>query len=201
MDPYEYFVTTSKTGFCTWYAGAFTLFMHAQGIISRVTEGYRVIINDEGYGNISGLNAHAWPEVYMNGVWKIYEPTPPFSPKMNLVVPEKYNVFLHENYDNEVNEKEVKVSNRDFVFRIIGIVLLVAISFLIIFIICFICCSKEKKLIRTARYYVKYFEKKGIPSPSIIGWEEWKCRIPQFDKPQAIEIANKMIYMLYSQIH
>ena len=82
MDFVEHFLET-KLGYCTYYASAMTLFSRINGIPARFVEGYS--LSDENLkklaeGKIGELNskeAHAWVEVYLNGLgWIALDPTP-----------------------------------------------------------------------------------------------------------------------------
>lgn len=72
----DYFLMESREGFCTHFATAFALLARTQGIPSRYVQGFCVPIEKEEtpvYNNM----AHAWPEIYLDGVgWIPFEPTP-----------------------------------------------------------------------------------------------------------------------------
>lgn len=82
MDFVEHFLQT-LIGYCTYYASAFTLFARLNGIPARYVEGYsltpenmaELAAGDETM--INSLNAHAWSEVYLDGIgWVAIDPTP-----------------------------------------------------------------------------------------------------------------------------
>lgn len=77
-DPVIYFLTESKEGICTHFASAATVAYRAMGIPARYTTGFLVNATDTQFGNsYTGANAHAWVEVYVNGVgWVPVEVTP-----------------------------------------------------------------------------------------------------------------------------
>ena len=60
--------------------GVFTFAAMARtlGIPSRVAVGFTPgVINDEGWYSVLGKNAHAWPELWFDGIgWVLFEPTP-----------------------------------------------------------------------------------------------------------------------------
>ena len=76
----DYFLLESKEGFCTHFATAFVLLARAEGFPTRYVQGFCVPIGDGRELTVSSDMAHAWPEVYINGVGFIpFEPTPGYS--------------------------------------------------------------------------------------------------------------------------
>ncbi len=91
-DFVDYFLFESKKGYCVHYATAATLLFRALGIPSRMVEGYVVTPEamekaksaadgkedaDEFVVRVPDSNAHAWVEVYMDGIgWIPVEVTP-----------------------------------------------------------------------------------------------------------------------------
>ena len=88
-DFVEYFLTEGKRGYCTHFASSAVILLRSLGIPSRYVEGYVVTQSDvrgassgNGYNEyiIKDTNAHAWVEIYQNGVgWIPYETTPGYS--------------------------------------------------------------------------------------------------------------------------
>lgn len=76
----DYFLFTSRKGYCKHFATAFTLMAHELGIPCRYVQGYYV---HKGSGDdiiVTQNDAHAWPEVYFdNAGWTAFEPTPGYS--------------------------------------------------------------------------------------------------------------------------
>ena len=71
------FLFISKEGYCTYFASAMTVLCRMLGLPARYVEGY--IADPEGSGTalVTGLNAHAWTEVYFHGFgWLTFDPTP-----------------------------------------------------------------------------------------------------------------------------
>lgn len=68
----------NRVGYCEQFAGTYAAMMRSVGIPARVAVGFTPGAND-GAGNYSvlGRNAHAWPEVWFDGIgWVPFEPTP-----------------------------------------------------------------------------------------------------------------------------
>ncbi len=73
----DYFMSTSKEGYCSHFATAFVLLARAQGYSARYVQGFCVPLKKEGETMVYGDMAHAWPEVYLEGIgWIPFEPTP-----------------------------------------------------------------------------------------------------------------------------
>lgn len=76
----DYFLFQSQTGYCTYFASAMAVLGRCEGIPTRYVEGFisngacRYNHRDL---NLSGNNAHAWVEAYIENIgWVPFEPTP-----------------------------------------------------------------------------------------------------------------------------
>jgi len=75
-DFVSYFVLDSREGYCSYYASAMAVMCRIAGLPTRYVEGYSVKAEDDGVTTVTGENAHAWVEVYFNGVgWISFDPT------------------------------------------------------------------------------------------------------------------------------
>lgn len=75
-DFVSWFLLESKEGYCSYYASAMAVLCRIAGLPARYVEGYYVRANAEGETFVSGQNAHAWVEVYLNGLgWIAFDPT------------------------------------------------------------------------------------------------------------------------------
>lgn len=177
-DPFEYFLFTSKTGFCTWYAGAFTLLMQAADIPCRVAEGYRISTDQTGNAKISGTNAHAWAEVYIDGAWRIFEPTPIYTATDPFAFikegDRRTQKLVATALDTDYTETKTGITLRDIVraplfaktvFPLIGALALILFA---------LALSVRNSPVQRARKAVRYYRKKGVPSPEETGWLQWK---------------------------
>ena len=79
VDPLEYFLFTSKEGYCEYFASAMGDMLRSLGIPTRLVNGYGPGQYDEKLGRyvVKESDAHTWVEVYMPGYgWTPFEPTP-----------------------------------------------------------------------------------------------------------------------------
>ncbi|NLK21118.1 MAG: transglutaminase domain-containing protein [Epulopiscium sp.] len=147
-DFVDYFLFESRRGYCTYYATAMTVLVRALGIPARYVEGYIVSEDNEKEGDtylITNKQAHAWTEVYFEGIgWIIFEPTPSLQMEYSLPIndalydlyyPKEYIEYLmgqHSNTDIEIDDfKKEENEKRNYInfYGFIGI----GISFIILF--------------------------------------------------------------------
>lgn len=67
-----------RRGFCQQFAGTFAAMARSIGLPARVAVGYTPgDLGTDGLFHVYGRHAHAWPEVWFNGIgWVAFEPTP-----------------------------------------------------------------------------------------------------------------------------
>lgn len=71
------FLTTTRVGSCQQFAGGFALLARAAGLPARVAVGFTTgHLSPGGLTVIRGVDAHAWPQVDVDGTWLSFEPTP-----------------------------------------------------------------------------------------------------------------------------
>jgi transglutaminase-like putative cysteine protease len=78
-DAVDWFLFTSKEGYCDYFASAMAVMARAIGIPSRVVSGYNTgTFNAQtGLYEVRQENAHSWPELFFPGYgWVRFEPTP-----------------------------------------------------------------------------------------------------------------------------
>lgn len=81
-DPIAYFLTDSRKGNAVLYASATVQALRAHGIPARYAEGYYLPIaktqsSADGTAALTGQDAHAWAEVYFDGIgWLPVDATP-----------------------------------------------------------------------------------------------------------------------------
>jgi transglutaminase-like putative cysteine protease len=77
-DAVYQFLFQMRSGYCTYYASAMAVMARSLGIPARVATGYATGAYDSATGMyvVHEADAHAWPELYINGRWLPFEPTP-----------------------------------------------------------------------------------------------------------------------------
>ena len=78
-DPLEYFLFSSKEGYCEYFASAMGDMLRSLGIPTRLVNGYGPGSYDEKLGRyvVKESDAHTWVEAYFPGYgWIPFEPTP-----------------------------------------------------------------------------------------------------------------------------
>ena len=71
------FLLDTKKGYCTYFASAMTVLCRMAGLPARYVEGYLAEPDSNGEALVTGMNAHAWTEVYFSGFgWLTFDATP-----------------------------------------------------------------------------------------------------------------------------
>ena len=77
VDFLAWFLIGEKQGYCTYFATAMTMLCRIAGIPARYVTGYLAAPDDNGLAVVTGEEAHAWTEVYLNGFgWLDFDATP-----------------------------------------------------------------------------------------------------------------------------
>jgi transglutaminase-like putative cysteine protease len=84
-DAIEEFLLRQRKGFCEQFAASYAALARVVGLPSRVAVGYQPgTIGQDGLFHVTNRNAHAWPEIWVEGAgWLPFEPTPPFREPTN----------------------------------------------------------------------------------------------------------------------
>lgn len=77
-DAVDQFLFEMRQGYCTYYASAMAVMARSLGIPARLAIGYATGSYDPASGAylVREGEAHAWPELYLDGRWLPFEPTP-----------------------------------------------------------------------------------------------------------------------------
>lgn len=85
LDFVTNFLMNTKKGYCTYFASAMTVLCRMVGLPARYVEGYLATPDENGLAYVTGLQGHAWTEVYFEGFgWLTFDATPA---QNNLVTP------------------------------------------------------------------------------------------------------------------
>ena len=72
----SWFVLDSRTGYCSYFATAMAVMGRLAGLPTRYVEGYYARPGAEGGTVLTGMDAHAWAEVYFEGLgWVPFDAT------------------------------------------------------------------------------------------------------------------------------
>ena len=78
-DMVDYFLFQSREGYCSYFASAMAVMLRTIDIPSRYAQGFAIEtgINPYSKYEAKSTNAHAWVEVYIEGLgWTTFDPTP-----------------------------------------------------------------------------------------------------------------------------
>ena len=77
IDFVTHFLFQTREGYCTYFASAMTVLCRMAGLPARYVEGYLAQPGASGEALVTGMNAHAWTEVYFRGFgWLTLDATP-----------------------------------------------------------------------------------------------------------------------------
>ena len=77
VDFVSAFLLDTRQGYCTYFASALTVLCRMVHLPARYVEGYLAEPGPGGEALVTGLDAHAWTEVYLNGFgWLTFDATP-----------------------------------------------------------------------------------------------------------------------------
>lgn len=83
------FLLNTKQGYCTHFASAMTVLCRMLGLPTRYVEGYLAEPGADGVAYVTGMEAHAWTEIYFDGFgWLTFDATPPSHDAPNSVPPQ-----------------------------------------------------------------------------------------------------------------
>ena len=75
-DFVSYFVLDYKQGYCSYFASAMAVMGRIAGLPTRYVEGYYARPGEDGTVTLTGMDAHAWAEIYFEGVgWVPFDAT------------------------------------------------------------------------------------------------------------------------------
>jgi len=164
-DFVDFFLFTSKSGYCTYFASSMAVLLRSLGIPTRYVEGFTLDYQSKLFKNdfeVPASNAHAWCEVYFEGVgWIPFEPTSqnydsryqPFEtslPASNIKSESQipYDI-LETDFDTEPEEIELEVERTPLDLKPLLLILLIFIAFSFILFISYFLMLKRQK---TKRY-------------------------------------------------
>jgi hypothetical protein len=179
-------------GYCVHFATSFALLARLNGIPTRYATGFLVIPSDKpGAVEVTGLNAHAWPEVWLEDTgWTIFEATPALNPVNWEFIEDNwlYNLSLGENNLTNQQLRQVlgsrvpakpKAEQPVFVFPtfwvaggVLALAVLALLAALGFRLVELLRMDRQGFLFRL-RGLVRSLRRKGISEPELVGWLAW----------------------------
>jgi hypothetical protein len=179
-------------GYCVHFATSFALLARLNGIPTRYATGFLVIPSDKGGSiEVTGLNAHAWPEVWLeDGGWTIFEATPALNPVNWEFIEDNwlYNLSLGQNNLTNQQLRQVlgtraptkpKAVQQEFVLPTYWILAAaIAAAVLAALVVTGLRTVELLRMDRTGflfrlRAMVRVLRRRGVVEPDQVGWVEW----------------------------
>lgn len=156
-DFVDSFLFDKKEGYCTYFASSMAVMGRCLGIPTRYVEGFYVDYKDkeDHYYTVKNSDAHAWVEVYFDGVgWVPFEPTPGYVEKFytewkpisntesnnyQSTTPYQGEAFQPPETQQqdiekaEVVKKDIKI-NTDILFIILSVIGIIVILFIVYYL-------------------------------------------------------------------
>ena len=201
-DDFVYsFLFSEAGGYCVQFATSFIILARLNGIPARYATGYLAYVPSDGStAQVTGLSAHAWPEVWVEGDgWINWEATPAanianysllegdwlfnYGVDLNATTSRQLENLLGRNFDESLGDGENRSPWRWLRFALItfgGLAGAAGIAFVVIKGV-----GSVKYLIRDdlGRFYhrtkrlSKRLNRLGVPAPERVGWIAWFSNI------------------------
>ncbi|HUX21010.1 MAG TPA: transglutaminase domain-containing protein, partial [Spirochaetia bacterium] len=187
VSPVEDFLFTSHRGYCVQFATAFTLLARLDGIPARYVTGFLVNLPLESNSTIvTGLSAHAWPEVDLPGEgWTTVEATPPMMPS-TFEDPRYYQDFNPSGSAYTLRQLQAVMGSRvppqaenqtgalSFPYALLSCLAAAAgLLSLALRGLYLLLLPRPAKIRRIVRRAVRRTLSAGLPPPERLGWNTW----------------------------
>ena len=198
QDFIEHFLLEAQRGYCVHFASSFILLARLNGIPARYVTGFMVQIpSGEQRSVVTGLSAHAWPEIWLdeNG-WETWEATATFNPEYfdalfedfydfdiawnRLTARQLTNILgiaLEENLTGRRTMLDLGKTVSYVVFVLLGIAGLLFAVRIFIFLGVYRLRNDIRTVFRIAQKYVEKQKRRGLPTPQAVGWVNWNHRL------------------------
>ncbi len=201
------FLFVDRQGYCVQFATSFVILARLNGIPARYATGFLVHLSpDEGKAEITGLSAHAWPEVWIEDQgWMVWEATSAVNPfyytqigdmlfyGLDMELDSFVSAQLEDILDGRITQQmpenptleqaegsAVGSSSRLLLLIPVGLGLLLcgyAIAYLIKV------SRPEESFFLHTRRLIRRVRRRGVVDPQQVGWIAWsedlKRRLPQ----------------------
>ena len=205
------FLFESKEGYCVHFATAAVILARLNGVPARYVTGYLVHIpdgEDESFlpvpalsqqGIASGLNSHAWVELWFPGTgWLVYEATPAFrlltagrqDSRSTAIQTDGYSLrqlaaISGRQLDSPVDGKATSMTALVIASLVIAVLLLLLLAYVL-----FGAGRKAHvprplpagrqlpvRFVRLGRRILAQTDRLGIPGPELTGWLPWERQL------------------------
>jgi len=208
-DVNDWFVFEGKKGFCVYFASAFVMLAREAGIPARLAEGWRLSLGERGSGVVNGNNAHAWPELWLDGEWRVFEPTPPYA---------QDDPFAYTRQGDRATLRQLEAlygpdgsaeagNGRGIPAKTAAAAMLAVAAVFALALaargVALAFAGERRRTRRKARRAVRIAERRGVPRPERTGWLAWKEAAPGVLPPKRAEeaeaLADAMIRYAYRE--
>jgi hypothetical protein len=203
----EFLMSGTRAGYCVQFASSFVILARLNGVPARYATGYLVYLpNDSDTTIVTGLSAHAWPEVWLDGQgWVTWEATPAanianytelgedlwflFDIRTNNLTSRQLEGLLGRGQILEDSEQTTSTDARDRWSRIVPLLALTATAILLLGValrygipaIRYALQDDEGKFKIIVRSMVRSLIKRGITGPEQTGWIAWTEAVKAMD--------------------
>jgi transglutaminase-like putative cysteine protease len=218
----DHFLFTTRKGYAVHFATAFAVLARLNRIPARFVKGFIAVMprfDDE--TEVSGLNAHAWPEVWFPELgWTTLEATPAVD-VFRAYGPGYYARFNPDHDDVTGRQLEAimggvipvpEKEKPDFARAVIPVLpWLAAVALGVLLVLTAVMLLRRLRtrrcsyrgpragISRALRRLVRRGERQAIPSPAHIGWTAWGERCIQLKKadPRRIRLVVGLVQRIY----
>jgi hypothetical protein len=205
-------------GYCVHFATSFALLARLNQIPTRYVTGFLVNPPPEGdLVEVTGLNAHAWPEVWLDGQgWTAWEATPALNPINWDLGDEAWLYNLGLGGDNLTNQQlrqvmgplaaPIEETASKFRFPVlwvsglpVGALLILLLRWLILRLNIMLRHYRRNFLFRLGRM-VRTGRRRGLGAPERIGWVSWggavgqRCNLATAPADRAVNLITETVY-------
>ncbi len=188
----ERFLFEEKKGYCLHFASALVALARERGIPARLVEGYRIYLDEKGAGEIRGTNAHAWVEVFIDGRWLRFDPTPAQGIQEEVATQDSIRTNQYTASGSSLSGKEQE--RAPLYYLVLFMVFLLALISLVLWLRSR--TTPFNQIRARARRFVKKARRYGIPGPEYLGWTGWLAAMEQ----QKIPLPREEVQQITQQM-
>jgi hypothetical protein len=170
----DYFLFSEKSGYCTYFATAATIFARIAGVPARYVEGFNMdnTMDSDGVYLVGNNRAHAWSEILTSpskNSWEILDCTPGYSGdnvQHEIIMPltNSKDIIVTNNETERANVNKMLIPNISYLFilGIIGLVFILLVSIVVFIRIKKLLKNKNRILYCNGVIPMYYYSKKRL---------------------------------------